>query len=546
MKIEHLYRTAAVSFTAGRYIFNDKGPEQKSSAPESKEAAPPTAEKVADEKAKVDQKKVALQTRIDQYKKSPNDAIKKAAEQAQKDLDAVKDKPNLSVEQIQANLDRITSILEHADQTRLLDERVKKMRDDADKISKGWQAEVQKYNDGLLQTHPKISADAKKSLATLLEGTIEDLDGNVLLAIFTATQKPKVSVEEYTKDAQAFQKINKVLDAEQDKLYGKTGDLKQKLQDIHSDYTADAHAIVILDYAKDSASAIADAEHATAFAEQSLDKWSKANGNEDVQVAKDYAHGLGVNAVAMLKLLTKPSDAGKRALVLATLKDDLLSIVSDPRKNEVSTDRGITASVMKRGGIKHDAFSQNFNAFTEGVELTGTGVTQEQMNESVFQVSANPNFRLEGSGMQMMVLPKGTAVKLLGLTTHHVETEKGRKADYIRVQLNPPDGPIGYVAAEYVDFKKPILHMDLYKPKENKEAAPAAIAVVTELSPDDKKAVGAAETGQTVMVTVGTQKIGIKRLAAGQFEVDGKPYDMAGAFQAALDSGNKKQKQKVA
>jgi len=70
IKIEHKYRMAIASkIMPARLIFDEKGPDQKLYTPvEGQEAVAPTPKKVADEKQKLDEKKIALQGRIDLYK----------------------------------------------------------------------------------------------------------------------------------------------------------------------------------------------------------------------------------------------------------------------------------------------------------------------------------------------------------------------------------------------------------------------------------------------------------------------------------------------
>lgn len=47
-------------------------------------------------------------------------------------------------------------------------------------------------------------------------------------------------------------------------------------------------------------------------------------------------------------------------------------------------------------------------------------------------------------------------VKLVDDIVFAIETEKGEKIDYVNVQLNPPDGPVGRVVINLVDFSNPV------------------------------------------------------------------------------------------
>lgn len=181
------------------------------------------------------------------------------------------------------------------------------------------------------------------------------------------------------------------------------------------------------------------------------EKNEEVRGRYDSLIGKiQKVDNLQKTSLSTLDFLKNPDDANKRALVLANFKDQIGAITE-----ERLPDRQYVTEMEDLMGEYADATAGSL----EDVEMTGTYEKDPQVATAVEKtsfLSGDADFRLDGIGVYLTTLTgnQGVKVKLLSADSYMgVIDANGNKLAYVKVQVNPPDGPIGYIPKKNFDFQ---------------------------------------------------------------------------------------------
>lgn len=169
---------------------------------------------------------------------------------------------------------------------------------------------------------------------------------------------------------------------------------------------------------------------------------------------------LKTNSLAILNGLNVQKENKKRTVVIAYFQDQLNSIVSEDR--HFKTNNFETA--LQLTGQKKDFIA---NKFLETELVKKSSLSSKVDQTGILKLA---DFRLEGTGFLLgsNVGPERPC-RLVDEYIYQFKNEQNQLTEYVRVQLDPPNGPIGYSPLNSLDLKKqsknPPKLLDVFKKK---------------------------------------------------------------------------------
>lgn len=194
------------------------------------------------------------------------------------------------------------------------------------------------------------------------------------------------------------------------------------------------------------------------------------------------------SALATINMFQNPEHANQRALILANFKDQLetLGFTLDPNQTEEEQLKTM-ASAISETEFPEGPFHPHYLHAIEDlagpdlIDLTaenlqtaqamaGGSIEDPQVTQSVGKTSwlnGDTPLRLEGGGIQVANVSKDkpTKVQILGAEVYPVTDQNGNKVDYIRVQLDPPNGSIALIPKQNFNFS--VLERTAIKPTDS-------------------------------------------------------------------------------
>lgn len=457
-----------------RFIYEGGNPEGKKveaqKGPEKKEA---TAEDVDKAKENFLKEKAALEKKLDEYAKSDNPAIKQAAETAKADLKRFGESAILTPEAIQSHLNYIQLALNYFSAKPVIDRNVKKIDGLRVSLSKEWTDFIKNTAKSYATEYPFLPPEVLAQITRLGDDHAERADGGISVVAIAGTMDlgtgkgdTELTLEDYMANPEQIQTMIARHKITFETLQGqdKGSSLYADLGNLSDEMGTRCDALVNIEAGKDLKRSVdlVNASRTDGF--KSLDDWGKTN-NKDVTDRKAMLDAACTNAIAALQIMVKPEDAPKRALILATLDDQTRKIFNtsgEVNPNELSS----MNALLEHTKTPKDKF---FAGFEKGKTVPADASLKldekVKKTDEYFSISGNPNFRLEGSGAQMIVLSPKSHVQVMDTNVMQIETSGGGKVNYLKVRLNPPNGPIGYIAQNNVDFKKRVMDADEDSPK---------------------------------------------------------------------------------
>jgi|GEM_PF-4533663 len=457
-----------------RFIFEGGTPEgQKVEKKEGGEKKEVTQDDVDKARENFNKEKDALLKKLDGYEKSDNPAIKEAATKAKADLLKLSESGDLTPENINSRLDFIRLTLNYFENKPKLDRMTKTVETKGANLEKKWTDYMTSMSKGMADEYPNLPKDVLAKITALGPEYAEMASGAIQVTTLYGTQGNDVTMDDlFLNPRIIFTRYEAAKDAEM-RLDGNDpgGKLWAELNRLNDVMTLKINTIINIEVAKDQSQAEAQVNDVLKGGNESLDEWGKKY-NKPVEAQKGQLAAACENALAALKTFNKPGDAQKRALILANLNDQVSVIFSGKpfeKKEGLTTE---TDAVMKQFNMGADKY---FAGFEKG-KLTSADAglkldEKVKKKDEYYGVIGSPNFRLEGTGAKITSLPPNTELQIVDTNVMQVETSDGQKVNYIKVRLNPPDGPIGYVAQNHVNFTKRIMNLDEKESGSNPQAA---------------------------------------------------------------------------
>lgn len=453
-----------------RFIYEGGNPEgKKVEAQKGAEKKEVTSEDVDKAKEIFLKEKEAFEKKLDEYLKSDNPAIKKAAETAKADLKRFGESSSFTPEALQSHLNYIQFTIKYFDLKPKIDGNVKQIEERAQALTAEWTDFMKNAAKDYAAQYPFLPPEVLAQITALAADHAERSEGGIAVIALSGTMDmggsgksdKDLSLEDYLMNpdqtiamaARHKSTLEMLKGADQGSV------LWADLQRIGDEMQTKCDALVDIEAGKDMKHSVDMVNTTREDGFKNLDDWGKTY-NQDVSDRKGLLDAACKNALAALQIMVKPEDAPKRALILATLDDQAKKIFNV--SGQMNPD-GLS-SVNAVLGFTKTPKDKYFAGFEKGKTVPADASLKldekVKKTDEYFSLSGNPNFRLEGSGAKMAVLDPNTVVQVVDANIMQIETSDGGKVNYIKVRLNPPDGPIGYVAQNHVNFQKKILGLD--------------------------------------------------------------------------------------
>ena len=457
-----------------RFIYEGGNPEgKKIEAQKGTEKKEVTSEDVDKAKENFLKEKAALEKKLDEYAKSDNPAIKQAAETAKADLKRFGESSSFTPEAIQSHLNYIQLTINYFTLKPKIDGNVKQIEDRSKALTTEWTDFMKNATKDYAPKYPFLPPDVLAQISALGADYTERSEGGIAVIALSGTmdrgsgQSDKdLSLEDYLMNPDQTTAMAARHKSTLEMLKGSDQGsvLWADLQRIGEEMQTRCDALVNIEAGKDIKRSVDMVNTTREDGFKNLDDWGKTY-NQDVSDRKGLLDAACKNALAALQIMVKPEDAPKRALILATLDDQskkIFNVSGEMNPNGMSSVNAVL-------GFTKTPKDKYFAGFEKGKTVPADASLKldekVKKTDEYFSLSGNPNFRLEGSGAKMAVLDPNTVVQVVDANIMQIETSDGGKVNYIKVRLNPPEGPIGYVAQNHVNFQKKILGADEKTPE---------------------------------------------------------------------------------
>lgn len=459
-----------------RFIYDEGKPEgAKVEAPKGPEKKEVTAEDVDKAKENFMKEKAALEKKLDEYAKSDNPAILKAVETAKADLKRFDESGSLSMEAIKNQLNYIQLTLQYFEWKPKLDSNVKKIETAAEKTKSEWVQSLNSMVDGILKDNPNLPKEQADKIRSMVADYSERMDGAIQVAVITGTPDKDLTFEEFLL---APERLNTALLANQHGYdlftnQEKAPALYKNLDDLYNEMEQRCDAQVCIGQAAEQKNSITYLQNYQKEAKELLVHWGKQfEQNIDDKMAK--LDVIFSNGMAALNALDKPIDGPKRALVLANIRDQIDFLYTGKPKqknpNSITDQYTLVEQTMKQMGEHPDKYFAGFEKGKLQPSDEKLGLKEKVQDKGLRYVTVgSPNFRLEGSGARIMTLPPNAVLQIVDSNVMVVETSDGKKVHYVKVRMSPPNGPVGYISQNNINFQKSSIDLDVETPEVKKQ-----------------------------------------------------------------------------
>lgn len=458
-----------------RFIYDEGNPEgKKVEAQQGKEKKEVTAEDVDKAKENFRVEKAALEKKLDEYAKSENPAIQKAVEQARADLKRFGESSVITPEAIQNQLNYIKQALYYFEWKPKLESNVKKIEKKTEEAKKKWTEAIAAMADQYIKDNPNLPKENSDAIRAMVADYAERMDGAVTVAQIVSTQDSDISLQDYLLDPG---RLNAAFEANKKGYEYITGSgnpsLYNTLNDLYEEMEQRSEAQICIGYSKEQKNSEEYIQNYSVQTKSLLVEWGKEQ-KQDVTAQMAQLDTIFSSALAAVKVLTKPGDAPQRALVMANMQDQIDLLYTGKRKEkdpQALTDQTtLVEQTMKQMKVSPDKYFTGFEKGKSQPADPNLKLDEKVKDKALaFGTVGSPNFRLEGSGARIMTLPPNTVLQILDTNVMSVETSDGKKVNYLKVRMNPPDGPVGYVSQNHINFQKQIVDLDSQNPESKKQ-----------------------------------------------------------------------------
>ncbi len=446
-------------FLQQRLLFQQKKSEEKQPGgaegveAEKQEGKPSDREAlVADLRERVARLKENIE---DMKKRSANPAVVELAQKALLDLGQMTRDKNVSREKIDRKGAEISELLEYLgivseyEKNRTFIAEV--LKSNASEVRKKYAADFEQS----CKENPKLSEELK---ARLLNGN--RLCVQKLVAAYETEYLPKgqISLAKFRKNPEEIRSLADQAAGSRKTLEGgevpPTGDTAR----IEADYGMERDSILLVSIGKDGKESEDYLEQVAGDQLKTLQDEQKRienslEENPDQEELKGQLLSvmektgkisyLVENALANLRSV---GNAKLRSVIVANFLDDVEKVYVLGPIESTHLDK-----VMDMTGLKKDDIAKGFGGLLEGKEDS----TVKENNGKYLYIKYKSDFRMEGAGIAIGKAGIFTRCQVVDGQVYEVTDSKGEKVAYVKVLFNPPDGPIGYVRKEDVDFPAP-------------------------------------------------------------------------------------------
>jgi len=331
----------------------------------------------------------------------------------------------------------------------------------------------------IISDNPKISPDLKMRLQAANGDCIKNM-----LAAYDAEYLPKgeVSLAAFRKDRNALEAVVALAKASKEKIEGGQVLCAEAVL-FREEYVKERDAILLVTFGKDpdesvgfveqeAGNLLSELEDARKKTEQLISENPEA-GQHKTKLQNIMGRILEIsslrnNTLAYLQVfkgLKDPMNARRRAVVIAGFYDGIQKAKADAGK---SPDH--LGAVLNLTGMKKDDVALALGDNPE----TGTDETVKSNMGRFLFVERNVDLRLDGTGVVLARTGLIMQCQIVEGQVTRVRNEKGELHEYVRVQVNPPDGPIALVDKSGIDFsvhsKEPVKPVPTAAEKAQSEA----------------------------------------------------------------------------
>lgn len=442
-----LHKIFPVSFRLNRCVYQEVSSDKST---EKVDKVGP-ALKPEESAKKFDVQKKNLQASITLALKSPLPAVRGAALDAQKQLDAMEKGKEDDVSRIEKNLNRIQGILDYTEYHKCTVDIKDALEKNAAKVRADFQNEVNDFYKKYPKLTPQLKAQLTNANQLRTKKVLDAYDSEFLpdgilnLEQFLADQDTSQGLF-----AQAQELRSLLLQGEAPSVYG----------DIQKDYETTRDALELTQLGLDLEGGI---NYVTDQATDLLNQYDiqkkdleadlkESPGDEYYKDEIDYYNNrishvtfLMTNTIATLRSFQDKSDNEKRSLILARFADDLAWYKS----GDGDYDSRFVDSTLKVMGRKKDSIAEQFlndNIYTDPTMRARLGTT--------VPLKMGSDFRMDGSGILLAGNSRdGLVCSIVDDQVFVVKSWGGVNEYYVRVQISPPNGPVGYVPKDGLNFK---------------------------------------------------------------------------------------------
>jgi hypothetical protein len=468
-----LHKLFPISFRLNRCVYQEASADKSS---EKQEKVSPTPKPEESEK-KFEQQKKSLQASISLALKSPLQSVRTAALEAQKQLDAMEKGKETDILRIENNLNRIQGILDYTEYHKCTADIKEALKKNAAKVKADFQNEVNDF----YKKYPKLTPQQKTQIVaanqTRTKKVLDAYDSEFLpnsvlsLEQFLADRDTSDGLFAQAQELRSvllqgevpadFSEIQKEFETTRDAL-----ELAQLGLDLQGgiSYVTDLVTDLLKQYDTQKKELEADLKESPddEYYQDELKYLDKQTSNVTF---------LMTNTIATLSSFRDSKDNEKRSLILAKFADDLSWYKTGGEYEPLYLN-----STLKVIGRKRDSIAEQFlndNIYVDSTMSTKLGVK--------VPLKMGSDFRMDGSGILLADNSRdGLECSIVDDQVFVVKSWGGVNVYYVRVQISPPNGPIGYVPKDGLNFKATSKEADTQeKPVDHNMSMKAALKTIS-------------------------------------------------------------------